>query len=72
MAKSTKYHLMKRRGRTRGKTGDEGTLYTYDRGEIIEAPSTEFAHLPDGATAKFNDEDEAEAAREQYLEELGK
>lgn len=71
MATSSKYHLMKRNGRTEGKTEGAPT-YTFERGDIIEAPSTEFAHLPDGATAKYDDEEEAEAARDQFLNELGK
>jgi len=71
MATSSKYHLMKRNGRTEGKTEDAPT-YTFERGDIIEAPSTEFAHLPDGATEKFSDREEAEAAKQTYLNELGK
>jgi hypothetical protein len=71
MATSTKYHLMKRNGRTEGKTEGAPT-YTFERGDIIEAPSTEFAHLPDGATEKFGDAEEAEAAKQTYLDELGK
>jgi hypothetical protein len=74
MATSSKYHLMKRNGRTEGKTGDDDdtVTYTFERGDIIEAPSTEFAHLPDGATEKFDDADKAEAAKQTYLDELGK
>lgn len=71
MATSSKYHLMKRNGRTEGKTDDAPT-YTFERGDIIEAPSTEFAHLPDGATEKFSDREKAEAAKQTYLDELGK
>jgi len=71
MATSSKYHLMKRNGRTEGKTDDAPT-YTFERGDIIEAPSTEFAHLPDDATEKFSDREEAEAAKQTYLDELGK
>jgi len=69
---STYYHLMKRTGRTTGKTGDPGQTYTYDRGNIVVAPKTEFNHLPDGATARFESEEEAEEAKEKYLSELGK
>jgi hypothetical protein len=69
---STYYHLMKRNGRTTGKTGDPGKTYTYDRGDIVAAPKSEFKHLPGGATEAFKSEDKAEDAKEQYLAELGK
>ena len=65
---STYYHLMKRNGRTTGKTGDEGQVYSFSRGDIIAAPSTEFKHLPDDATSKHKSREAAEEARD----ELGK
>ena len=70
MASSEKYHLMKRNGRTEGKTGDEdeSAVYSFARGDIIAAPSTEFKHLPDGATSKHDSREAAEEARQ----ELGK
>ena len=67
MAK-TYYHLMKRNGRTTGNTGDDGAVYSFERGDIIAAPSTEFKHLPDGATSKHESAEAAEKARQ----ELGK
>jgi len=71
---STYYHLMKRSGQTAGKTGDDGdtTRYSYERGDIIAAPKTEFQHLPGGATKAFSSEEKAQEARDAYLEELGK
>jgi len=67
---TTYYHLMKRNGRTTGKTGDPGKTYTYDRGDIVAAPKSEFKHLPDAATERFKSEEKAQAAKEKYLDEL--
>jgi hypothetical protein len=67
MATSTKYHLMRRNGRTVGSTED-APVYSFGRGDIIEAPSTEFKHLPSGATSKHGSREAAEEARN----ELGK
>jgi hypothetical protein len=69
---STYYHLMKRNGRTTGATGDPGQTYTYNRGDVVAAPKTEFKHLPDGATEAFKSEEKACTAQEAYRSELGK
>ena len=70
MASTQSYHLMKTNGATRGKTGGEdspGKAYTYKRGDIVEAPKTEFNHLPEDSVETFSDEKKAEKAREDFL-----
>jgi hypothetical protein len=64
---------MLRGGVTIGKTGSDGDSrrYRFDRFEIIEAPKTEFDHLPDGHVETFSSEEKAEEAKKERLEGNG-
>lgn len=58
MATTEKYHVMRISGRTRGQTKGS-KAYTYEEGDIIEAPATEFSHLPDEQVETYDTAEEA-------------